>query len=100
MRTVVLRQRAKQRMYSGLERSFGAASASGARHASFLFSNVLGPQLSLLFSLGPPRPAASPRAPHASPQRHQQPPPQPANLQIEVLPSLSYPAQWMSMPLA
>ena len=68
-RMIVLRLRAKQRMFFGMMQS-------GVKAVSFLSSGVLGPQLSLVFNLAPPQLPSrghGPR-PHA----------EPADLQIEV----------------
>ncbi|BDA48870.1 hypothetical protein COCOBI_12-5530 [Coccomyxa sp. Obi] len=74
-RMIVLRLRAKQRMFFGSSASVGAMRA-GVKANSFLSSGVLGPQLSLAFNLAPPQPHVRGHGPR--------PLPEPADLQIEV----------------
>ena len=73
MRAVVLRLRAKQRMYSGLQRGSGQLAAQHCV-SSFMSSQVMGPQLSLLCSVEPPPPQRS-----GGPKK-------PVDLQVEVGP--------------
>lgn len=71
VRAVVLRLRAKQRMYSGLQRGFGRLAAQHCV-SSFMSSQVMGPQLSLLCCVEPP------------PSQRGGGPKKPIDLQIEV----------------
>ena len=71
----MLKLRSKQRMFSGLSRSFGTLQ-TGVKATSYLGSRVLGPQLSLAFSM------------QGLSSRHHSHPPEPAHLEVEV-PSLS-----------
>ncbi len=73
---IVLRLRAKQRMFFGSSASVGEMKFS-VKANSFLSSGVLGPQLSLAFNLAPPQPYTRGHGPRALPE--------PADLQIEVL---------------
>ena len=70
-RAVVLKLRSKQRMFSGLARSFGTLQ-TGVKATSFLGSCVLGPQLSLAFSM------------EGLSDQHHTHHPEPAHLQVEV----------------
>ena len=73
---IVLRLRAKHRMFFGSSASVGEVKSS-VKANSFLSSGVLGPQLSLAFNLAPPQPHVRGHGPR--------PLPEPADLQIEVL---------------
>ena len=77
-RMIVLRLRAKKRMFFGSSAGLGALRAS-VKAVSFLSSGVLGPQLSLVFNLAPPQLPARSHAPR--------PLTEPADLQIEVRPA-------------
>ena len=68
----MLKLRSKQRMFSGLSRSFGTLQ-TGVRATSFLGSCVLGPQVSLAFSMA-----------GLSHTQHTHGGPEPAHLQVEV----------------
>ena len=69
----MLKLRSKQRMFSGLSRSFGTLQ-TGVRATSFLGSCVLGPQVSLAFSMD-----------GLSHTQHTHGGPEPAHLQVEVM---------------
>ena len=70
-RAIVLKLRSKQRMFSGLACSFGTLQ-TGVSATKFMGSTVLGPQLSLAFSMD------------GLSGRHHSHPPKPAHLQVEV----------------
>ena len=74
----MLKLRSKQRMFSGLARSFGTLQ-TGVKATSYLGSCVLGPQLSLAFSM------------QGLSGRHNSHPPEPAHLQVEVTKSATWP---------